>query len=49
MSESLKAKLRYANTAPSSEQIEKIKKVLEKKFENADIDIEIKDDPSIGG
>ena len=49
MSESLKAKLRYANTAPSSEQIEKIKKVLEKKFENADIDIEIKEDPSIGG
>ena len=31
MSETLKAKLRYASTAPSSEQIEKIKKILEKR------------------
>ena len=49
MSETLKAKLRYASTAPSSEQIEKIKKILEKKFESADIEIETEEDSSIGG
>ena len=49
MSESLKAKLRYASTAPSNEQIEKIKAVLKKKFNTDDIEIDVYEDPSIGG
>ena len=49
MSESLRAKLRYASTAPSSEQIDKIKAVLQKKFNTDDIEIDVYEDPSIGG
>ena len=49
MSETLKAKLRYASTPPSSEQIEKIKKILVKKFDDAVIEVETIEDPSIGG
>lgn len=49
MSDKVKALLRYASTAPSSEQLEKIKSLLAKKFDNAVIDIETKEDPSIGG
>ncbi|SCY71153.1 F0F1 ATP synthase subunit alpha [Butyrivibrio sp. INlla14] len=49
MSERLLAKLRYANTAPSDEQVLKIKAMLQKKFEGQDIEIELSEDPSIGG
>ncbi len=49
MSDVLKAKLRYADTAPSGEQFDKIKDVLCKKFDVPDIDVELICDPSIGG
>ena len=49
MSERLLAKLRYANTAPSDEQVLKIKAMLQKKFEGQDIELELSEDPSIGG
>ncbi len=49
MSEKLRAKLRYASTAPSPEQIEKIKALLCKKFNTADIELETELDSSIGG
>ena len=49
MSEKLRAKLRYASTAPSPEQIEKIKALLCKKFGTADIEFETEPDSSIGG
>ncbi|RKM57308.1 F0F1 ATP synthase subunit alpha [Butyrivibrio sp. X503] len=49
MSDVLKAKLRYADTAPSGEQFDKIKSVLCKKFEVDDIEVELVCDPSIGG
>ena len=49
MSDVLKAKLRYAETAPSSEQLDKIKAVLCKKFDVTEIDVELISDPSIGG
>ena len=39
MSERLLAKLRYANTAPSDEQVLKIKAMLQKKFEGQDIEL----------
>ena len=44
-----KAKLRYAGTAPSPEQIEKIKAVLCDKFKISNLEIETELDPSIGG
>ncbi len=49
MSEVLNAKLRYATTAPSKEQIEKIKSVLCSKLGTDSIEIVIEQDPSIGG
>ena len=49
MSEKMKAKLRYANTAPSSEQISKIKGVLQRKFPGKEIEFEVLEDSSIGG
>lgn len=49
MNEKLKAKLRYASTAPNPEQVEKIKALLCKKFKVADIEFETVSDPSIGG
>ena len=49
MSDMLKATLRYATTAPDSEQIEKIKSVLYKKLGTTDIVLETISDPSIGG
>ncbi len=51
MSKNLKATLRYAATAPSEEQIEKIKAVLGSKFgvSASDIEVEIREDSSIGG
>ena len=49
MSEKLKAKLRYASTAPSGEQIEKIKALLSQKFKDNDIEFDTVCDPSIGG
>ncbi len=49
MSERLLAKLRYANTAPSDEQVLKIKTMLQKRFEGQDIELELSEDPSIGG
>ena len=49
MSDMLKATLRYATTAPDSEQIEKIKSVLYKKVGTTDIELETISDPSIGG
>ncbi len=49
MSERLLAKLRYANTAPSDEQVLKIKAMLQNKFEGQDIELELSEDPSIGG
>jgi F-type H+-transporting ATPase subunit alpha len=44
-----KAILRYASTAPSPEQIDKIKAVLCEKFKVDDLAIETVSDPSIGG
>ncbi|MBQ3794996.1 MAG: F0F1 ATP synthase subunit alpha [Butyrivibrio sp.] len=49
MSEKLKAILRYANTAPSPEQICKIKTVLSNKFDTTEIELEVHEDSSIGG
>ncbi|WP_242840761.1 F0F1 ATP synthase subunit alpha [Butyrivibrio proteoclasticus] len=49
MSERLKAVLRYAGTAPSDDQLSKIKALLYKKFDTEDIDVEIVQDSSIGG
>ncbi|WP_242829060.1 F0F1 ATP synthase subunit alpha [Butyrivibrio sp. XBB1001] len=49
MSERLLAKLRYASTAPSDEQVSKIKAMLQKKFEGKEIELELSQDPSIGG
>ncbi|MDC7293939.1 F0F1 ATP synthase subunit alpha [Butyrivibrio sp. DSM 10294] len=51
MSKNLKATLRYAATAPSPEQVEKIKSVLSGKFDvdSSDIELEFQEDSSIGG
>ncbi len=49
MSEKLKAILRYANTAPSADQICKIKTVLSNKFNTTEIELEVEQDSSIGG
>ncbi len=49
MSDNLRARLRYANTAPSQEQIEKIKVLLSKKFNEENIEIDVVEDSSIGG
>ncbi|SFB70079.1 F0F1 ATP synthase subunit alpha [Butyrivibrio sp. YAB3001] len=49
MSEKVNALLRYASTAPSQEQISKIKNVLCQKFDTTDIELEVKLDESIGG
>ena len=51
MSKNLKATLRYAATAPSPEQIDKIKSVICGKIgvRPSDIEMEIKEDSSIGG
>ena len=49
MSEKITAKLRYANTAPSDEQISKIKAMLCNKFDVSDIELEVSEDKSIGG
>jgi F-type H+-transporting ATPase subunit alpha len=49
MDKGLKATLRYASTAPSSSQIESIKDILSKKFDGALIDLEIIEDPEVGG
>ncbi len=49
MDKGLKATLRYASTAPSSSQIDSIKDILSKKFDGALIDLEIIEDPEVGG
>ncbi len=49
MSEKVIAKLRYANTAPTKEQITKIKSMLCKKFDVLDIELDVSEDKSIGG
>ena len=49
MSEKLKARLRYATTAPEKEQLEKIKAVLCQKLGTTDIELETVSDPFIGG
>ncbi len=49
MSDMLKATLRYASTAPSKEQIDKIRALLKDKFAGQDIEVETVLDSSIGG
>ena len=49
MSDMLKATLRYASTAPSKEQIDKIRALLKDKFAGQDIEVETILDSSIGG
>ena len=49
MSEKLLAKLRYASTSPTSEQVNGIKAMLCKKFNVDDIELEVCEDKSIGG
>ena len=49
MSENRKAILRYANTAPSGAQTEKIKNILTDRIGAGEIEIELIEDPSIGG
>jgi F-type H+-transporting ATPase subunit alpha len=49
MGEKLLAKLRYASTAPTTEQIDGIKAMLRKKFDGEDIELEVIEDKSIGG
>lgn len=49
MSDMLKATLRYASTAPSKEQINKIRTLLKDKFAGQDIEVETVLDSSIGG
>ena len=49
MNENHKAILRYAHTAPSASQTEKIKQVLIDRIGVQNIEIELLEDPSIGG
>ena len=49
MDKKQKATLRYASTAPSKEQILKIKNVLMSKLGQDDIDLECIHDPEVGG
>ncbi len=49
MTNNLIAKLRYASTAPSKEQLEKIRIILCNKFERGDIEIQTEKDPKVGG
>ncbi len=49
MSENKKAILRYAATAPTKEQTEKILNILKERIGNENIEIELSEDPSIGG
>ena len=45
----LQAKLRYATTAPSADQLKKIADVLKKKFETDQVEIDVVQDPEVGG
>ena len=50
MDKNLKALLRYAATAPTADQLEKIRKVLAEKLDTPDVEIEcVKDDKVQGG
>ena len=43
------ATLRYASTPPTSDQIKSISQILQKRFNNPDISLEIKQDPNVSG
>ena len=49
MNNDKKAILRYAGTAPTSGQIDKIRNFLEKKFDRHDLEIDVVPDDSVGG
>ncbi|MCR5403778.1 MAG: F0F1 ATP synthase subunit alpha [Butyrivibrio sp.] len=49
MTTNLIAILKYAYAAPSEEQLEKIRNILCNKFERRDIEIQVEEDPSVGG
>ncbi|MCR5102336.1 MAG: F0F1 ATP synthase subunit alpha [Butyrivibrio sp.] len=44
-----KCKLRYADTPPTSEQLEQFKKIFSEKFDNQEIEMEVVQDSSISG
>ena len=49
MNKTIEAKLRYAQTAPEPEQLEKIKALLAERFEVSEVKIEVEKDESIEG
>jgi F-type H+-transporting ATPase subunit alpha len=49
MDKKIQAKLRYASTAPTTEQLKKIEDILKKKFDSEQIEIEVVEDPEVGG
>ena len=49
MDKNLKALLRYAATAPTADQLEKIRKVLADKLDAPDIEIECVHDETVQG